>query len=1373
MANKQSPSNRTISSPNKSRSHKVQSSVEHQCNEKQERVVSLPHTPQEDKERRRSKKNIPRCVSMCQTNEGNTKASLEEGMDSSKEMKNLSNHNHNSNGSNKKDSGISSSGSSSSSKKSSTRKRQGSHDGSMKDLQQESQLKTIKKMKTIPNVKEEISCSSNPFVVSKSGQEEIKEDGMEATPCPPSPQRSVVSCDALEDGMAHSGVPVVQVEGIRELSPNDATELESVSVMTKDVSIDVKDENDTTMEMTKQEESTSQIQKDSSSETVSTEASKVVSMSDTTMMDATSSDSINASAVPLIDDSMDDGPDVHAEHLDKLTSHLPQDLQIHIRGLKIESNLSPMKLLLNRLIIHPTYNRRGTFNKPVDPVAFGLKDYFTIIKKPMDLGTIKAKLLSNIYTHHSHVARDIRLVFHNACKFNPPKHPVHEAAKGLLEYFEDGYAKILIQSSPMIVNQGQKEGPSLVSEPFDDTNCALQASETKNSPLVSDRIVSSDTAGSQQRHFVSGLNLPPIKHTCTACEGNICPICEEGCQSLEHSLLICAGHQCLGSKIRRGVNYYCSKDGTKTWCHKCYSNLPPVLSHEDEFDGTVLHKRDLLKRKNDEDVAEKWIKCGECKRSVHRVCAFASEFFTNDSTFVCPLCTQSTLPLPALQQQLESQKKTKSEVGLVYSFLSGKEQPELVEDFITGTYMDSRNLPNCNIASFIETKVKERMVELECLPGSEETVTIRVIGDYSKKFDLPDVILRHYRREGAIKEPKFDGIIDFEEPPSSVTYQSKVIAMFQRIDGMDVCIFSMFVQEYDECVDDPSQKKRVYIAYIDSVEHFRPRSLRTHIYKEILTAYLATAKARGFEYAHIWSCPPTRGNSFVFWMHPPSQRTPSKDHLLSWYHNALSLCMERGVITNIKSLYDHSFQQHDNVERLKKSLNPLKSVMPCPPILEGDFWVEETMRIHASSMIRFSRSQKKTGTKTPEFQPSVAFADPHSMSPVIQVITLLEEFIMKHPSADPFLRPVNTASLGLHDYNQIIKTPMDLGTIFTKCILGEYEEFEEFCFDLNLVYANAMKYNPKEHPVHKQAEEMRKYSQDLLQCLTQHWSSLGIRPLSDEQNQKPFFSPNPAFQRLSMKLSTIIGSPADQINCNQHYNNNIVNSKTVGVVKDPNTIMKEMVGADTWLLDKKHDSKKKAKAKKKRAHPCDHYRREYWVSNEVLSAVRKLRTDFFVCSLAEVPESSLSSNEAAKTFSTYVKNFKMQEPVMNVQTTRFTKPEVGESRHGFLELSQYCNFQFDTLRRAKYSTSMLLYYLNNPSAPGIVPTCSTCSNDISNVRWHRTNRAFDERRRGSISIAIRTTCVEMAREDLCSECYGTVEQKDDYIPIRVSYNRVK
>ena len=37
------------------------------------------------------------------------------------------------------------------------------------------------------------------------------------------------------------------------------------------------------------------------------------------------------------------------------------------------------------------------FQSPVDTVALGLPDYFKIIARPMDLGTVKKRLENNFY----------------------------------------------------------------------------------------------------------------------------------------------------------------------------------------------------------------------------------------------------------------------------------------------------------------------------------------------------------------------------------------------------------------------------------------------------------------------------------------------------------------------------------------------------------------------------------------------------------------------------------------------------------------------------------------------------------------------------------------------------------------------------------------------------------------------------------------------------------------------------------------------------------------------------------------------------------------------------------------------------------------
>ncbi|XP_062097013.1 transcription factor GTE4-like [Humulus lupulus] len=82
------------------------------------------------------------------------------------------------------------------------------------------------------------------------------------------------------------------------------------------------------------------------------------------------------------------------------------------------------------------------FNVPVDVKGLGLLDYNSIIKHPMDLGTVKTRLNKTLYKSPLEFAEDVRLTFNNAMLYNPKGQDVHSMAEQLLKIFEDKWAGI-------------------------------------------------------------------------------------------------------------------------------------------------------------------------------------------------------------------------------------------------------------------------------------------------------------------------------------------------------------------------------------------------------------------------------------------------------------------------------------------------------------------------------------------------------------------------------------------------------------------------------------------------------------------------------------------------------------------------------------------------------------------------------------------------------------------------------------------------------------------------------------------------------------------------------------------------------------------
>lgn len=76
----------------------------------------------------------------------------------------------------------------------------------------------------------------------------------------------------------------------------------------------------------------------------------------------------------------------------------------------------------------------------------------------------------------------------------------------------------------------------------------------------------------------------------------------------------------------------------------------------------------------------------------------------------------------------------------------------------------------------------------------------------------------------------------------------------------------------------------------------------------------------------------------------------------------------------------------------------------------------------------------------------------------LNLIKLLE----RHNDSYEFRYPVDYIGLGLPDYPEIIKVPMDLSTVKKNLKAGEYPSMQDFLLDIQLIWDNCKLYNPEE-----------------------------------------------------------------------------------------------------------------------------------------------------------------------------------------------------------------------------------------------------------------------------------------------------------------------
>lgn len=967
------------------------------------------------------------------------------------------------------------------------------------------------------------------------------------------------------------------------------------------------------------------------------------------------------------------------------------NLAKHIIMLRVEFVQRLMRPILQKLMFHP--KNSDIFNHPVDPEALNLYDYFSKIKHPMDLRTVKAKILEGIYQNTQDCVNDISLVFQNAILYNPPNHIVNDCARILLHEFNEDISQL---------------------------NEKLAKEEEKK-----------------------------LAHSCQLCSGSSCALCNDKCLKFEPPILVCSG--VCGQRIKRGCIYFMSSDGNMMWCQKCYSSANQVIVEAVGHLAKPILKKDLLKRRFDEEVAEPWVQCAICSRWVHQICALFNDRYhvdkQNSFTYECPLCKIETLygthgdsvnvcnsnlkspktthmstrlhvatpsiipsalpkktiassvPLvvkppqkkrgrkkkypevinsvpfhenkitvenerisvvasnshvdevrdtvasmdtdcesdsggdhsntshnlshelaihslahansvlevsniitnkkifgqitgssdtsvdtvdmfcsnmvteileevqyydkdeiageldcnvikPSVYQSVEgdnawscngldynssiSQTQVSSPIRLpsiieletkllqnqntikdtsnivplfdigissswntphvgecatptVLSSTNGcvNETPNIESNSLTSSQNQifAKNLPQSKLSKFIESMIYDRLTQMG-YAHVMETLTLRVVSNMSHCMEVSDIIVNNFKTHENNKVPRY------------ITYKSKCILLFQNIEGLDVCIFSLYVQEFDHDCPEPN-KSRINIAYLDSVEYFRPREMRTIVFHEILVSYLKWCQVRGFQHGYIWACPPQRGDSFIFWCHPSHQRTPSRERLVSWYstmlNRAISLNICNSDVTNLYQTFFHKYFKRDEVNSRNASKNSyvskntqkntnsnsggvkretsgssvvglcgmgheeakeedalgvsvdlwsekdIASVPICPPVFEGDMWVNDCInRVYKLIQMRAKSNE--------------GCADRNLNQ---RKCRELLKMLMNKSYSVAFLQPVDPIALSIPDYFQIITHPMDLGTIREKMRSIAYptmQNFAEVCIDVTSIF---------------------------------------------------------------------------------------------------------------------------------------------------------------------------------------------------------------------------------------------------------------------------------------------------------------------------------
>ncbi len=182
----------------------------------------------------------------------------------------------------------------------------------------------------------------------------------------------------------------------------------------------------------------------------------------------------SSSSIGMEEASSNGKADLSSDDIDVMTtSDSPDKKSLQQQQQMPEPNLKERLRRVRLHVVNPLFKHSKSiaFREPVNAKALGIYPiYHQIIKRPMDLGTVRKKIDRGEYFTRQQCVDDIFLIWTNGKTFNAPGHFVHENAKILEGVTRDKLARLERDEEAGIFDQPKppKKAPELAVRPRDE-----------------------------------------------------------------------------------------------------------------------------------------------------------------------------------------------------------------------------------------------------------------------------------------------------------------------------------------------------------------------------------------------------------------------------------------------------------------------------------------------------------------------------------------------------------------------------------------------------------------------------------------------------------------------------------------------------------------------------------------------------------------------------------------------------------------------------------------------------------------------------------------------------------------------------------------